>query len=61
MFLLCLFVCFMYLRTISKYKPPGAYIWRGDISEVLLCYEFGELIDGGANFLNFTVGLKMRE
>ena len=29
-FLLCLIVN---LRAISKYKPPGAYIWRGDLTE----------------------------
>ena len=33
---------------ISKYKPPGAYIWRGDLTEGFLCYEFGGLIFGGA-------------
>ena len=28
------FLCFpLYLRAISKYKPPGAYIWRGDFTE----------------------------
>ena len=29
-FLLCFIVN---LRAISKYKPPGAYIWRGDLTE----------------------------
>ena len=30
------------LRAISKYKTPGgAYIWRGDLTEGFLCYEFG--------------------
>ena len=42
-------------RTISKYKPPGAYIWRGDLSEGFLCYEFGGLIFKGAYFWNFKV------
>ena len=44
------FICFtLYLTEISKYKPPGwAYIWRGDLTEVLLRYEFGGLIFGGA-------------
>ena len=28
--------------------PGGAYIWRGDLTEGLLRYEFGELIFGGA-------------
>ena len=41
----------LYLRAISKYKPPGgAYIWRGDLSKGFLCYEFGGLIHGGAVF-----------
>ena len=44
------FLCFtLYLRAISKYKPlRGAYIWRGDLTEGFLRYEFGELIFGGA-------------
>ena len=44
------FLCFtQYLRAISKYKPPkGAYIWRGDLTEGFLGYEFGGLIFGGA-------------
>ena len=47
----------LYLRAISKYKPPGAYIWRGDLTEGFLRYEFEGLIHGGAYFRNFTVGL----
>ena len=51
--------CFtLYLRAISEYKPPrGAYIWRGDLTEGFLRYEFGGLIFGGAytNLRNFTV------
>ena len=38
----------LYLRAISKYKTPGAYIWRGDLTEGFLGYEFGGLISGGA-------------
>ena len=45
-----------------KYKPPGAYIWRGDLTEGFLCYRFwgGGLylegyIHGGAYFRTFTV------
>ena len=39
-------LCFaLYLRAISKYKPPGglylAYIRRGNLMEGFLCYEFG--------------------
>ena len=41
----------LYYRTISKYKPPPppgrAYIWRGDLTEGFLRYEFGGLIFGG--------------
>ena len=37
--------------------PRGAYIWRGDLTEGFLRYEFGGLIFGGAytNLRNFTV------
>ena len=35
--------------------PGGAYIWRGDLTEGFLRYEFGGLIQGGAYFRNFTV------
>ena len=31
----------------SKCKSPGAYIWRGDLTEGFLRYEFGGLIHGG--------------
>ena len=42
-------LCFtLYLRAISKYKPPGAYIRRGDLTEGFLRYEFGGLIFGRA-------------
>ena len=43
-------LCFtLYLRAISKYKPPGgAYISRGDLKKGSLRYEFGGLIFGGA-------------
>ena len=42
-------LCFtLYLRAISKYKPLGAYSWRGDLTEGFLRYELGELIFGGA-------------
>ena len=36
------------LRAISEYKPPGACIWRGDLSEGFLRYEFG---GGGGLYL----------
>ena len=35
--------------------PGGAYIWRGDLTEGFLRYEFGGLIHGAAYFRNFTV------
>ena len=35
--------------------PGGAYIWRGDLTEGFLRYEFGGLIQGGTYFRNFTV------
>ena len=43
-FLLC-----FYLRAISKYKPPrGVYIWRSNLMEGFLHYQFGGLIFAGA-------------
>ena len=36
-------------------SPRGAYIWRGDLMEGFLRYDFGGLIFGGAYFRNFTV------
>ena len=45
-FLLCFI---LYLRAISKYiSPQGAYIWRGDLTESFLRYEFRGLIFGVA-------------
>ena len=64
--LILVFLCStLYLRAISKYKPPpprgGAYIWRGDLTEGFLRYEFGGLLHGGAYFRNFTVfGFELR-
>ena len=40
------------------YKPPGAYIWRGDLMEDFFPYEFAGLIHGGAYFQNFSVALQ---
>ena len=38
-------LCFILnLRAISEYKPLGTCIWRGDLSEGFLHYEFGGLI-----------------
>ena len=40
---------FYFVLAISKYKPTGgAHIWRGDLTEGILRYEFGGLIFGGA-------------
>ena len=35
--------------------PVEAYIWRGDLTEGFLRYEFERLIHEGAYFRNFTV------
>ena len=47
----------LYLKAISKYKPPRAYFRRGDLTEgfLLLRYEFGKLIHGGAYFRNCII------
>ena len=42
------FVLFCIWGQFSKYKPRGAYIWRGDLTEGFLRYRFGGLIFGGA-------------
>ena len=36
-------------------SAPGAYIWRGNLTEGFLRYRFGVLKFGGAYFRNFTV------
>ena len=36
-------------------NPRRAYIWRGNLTEGFLRYQFGGLIFGGAYFRNFTV------
>ena len=44
-------VCFVLLcirGQIASTSPPGAYIWRGDLTEGFLPYDFGGLIFGGA-------------
>ena len=37
---------FVFEGSFPKYKPPGAYNWRGDLTEGFLRYEFGGLIFG---------------
>ena len=42
-------LCFtLYLRAISKYKPPGGLYLEGDLTESFLRYGFGGLIFGAA-------------
>ena len=57
--------CFVLLciwGQFSKYKPPGSYIWRGDLTGGFLRYRFGRggvylegIIHIAASFQNFTV------
>ena len=51
-FALCYFV---FEDNFPSTSPRGAYIWRGDLTEVFLRYELEGLIHGGAYFRNFTV------
>ena len=46
---------FVFEGNFQVQAPGEAYIWRGDLTEGFLRYEFGGLIHGGAYFLNFTV------
>ena len=51
---------FVFEGNFPSTSPRGAYIWRGDLTEGFLRYEFGGLyleglIHGGAYFENFTV------
>ena len=39
---------FVFASSFPRTSPQGAYIWRGDLTEVFLCYRFGGLIFGGA-------------
>ena len=54
-------LCFILnLRAISKYKSPGAYIWRSDLTEGYFALRgLGGCICGGAYFRNFTVCQKL--
>ena len=45
-----LLACILNLRAISRYESLGACIWRGDLKEGFLRYEFGGLI-----LRNFTI------
>ena len=46
---------FVFEGNFPSTSPRGAYIWRGDLTEVFLRYQFGGLIFGGAYFQNFMV------
>ena len=49
---------FVFEGNFQVQAPPpsrGAYIWRGDLTEGFLRYEFGGLVHGGAFFQNCTV------
>ena len=51
---------FVFEGNFPSTSPRGAYIWRGDLTEGFLRYDFGGLyleglIHGGAYFWNFTV------
>ena len=49
---------FVFEGNFPSTSPRGAYVWRGDLTEGFLRYEFGGgLIFGGAYFRNFTVCL----
>ena len=45
---------FVFEGNFQVQAPGGAYIWRGDLTEGFLLYEFGGLVFGGAYFRNFT-------
>ena len=46
---------FVFEGNFQVQAPRGAYIWRGDLTEGFLRYDFGGLIHGGDYFRNFTV------
>ena len=46
---------FVFEGNFPSTSPQGAYIWRGNLTEGLLRYEFGGLIFRGVYFRNFTV------
>ena len=60
---LLFFLCFtLYFDGNFQEQAPGpAYIWRSDLTEGFLGYEFGGfylagIVYGGAYFRNFTLG-----
>ena len=48
---------FAFEGNFQAQAPRRAYIWRGNLTEGFLRYEFGGLIFGGAYFRNFTVSV----
>ena len=57
-FLLCFI--FSYISgQFSKYKSPGAYIRRGDLTEGFLRYEFGLFWGGGGAYIWRSFYLKI--
>ena len=46
---------FVFEGNFPSTSPQEGYIWRGDLIEGFLRYQFGGLIHGGAYFRNFTV------
>ena len=46
---------FVFEGKFQVQAPQGAYIWRRDLTECVLRYNFAGLIFGGAYFRNFTV------
>ena len=49
---------FVFEGNFQVQAPLGAYIWRDDLTEGFLRYEFGGLKFGGTYFRNFTVSKK---
>ena len=49
------FFYFVFEGNFQVQAREGAYIWRGDLTQGCLRYEFRGLIFGGAYFRNFTV------
>ena len=45
---------FVFEGNFPSTSPRGAYIWRGDLTEGFLRYQFGGLIFGGAYFSEFS-------
>ena len=46
---------FVFEGNFQVQAPRGAYIWRGNLTQGFLRYEFAGLIFRGAYFRNFTV------